>query len=455
MAKSKALRKERQPSGDDFSLQSKRRLSQRAVRVSSRSCLPEQSPSPSHTKHHSKVTLADFVNLSGESRQRKRRGKAISQYAASPSAPSPYHPSLSCPTERVPYPPTTSTPCPGYGSAPPIGVVTGISPTLVHFPEVSVAAACPIKNADVQDPVDKWKHCLVGYVAGKFPGYSAMLSYINRTWQHEVHFSMHDSGWLLFDFSSEFAMLDVLGSGPYAIFGRPLVLQIMPEFFDFQFTEITSMPTWVRFPNLPLRCWNNICLSKIASMVGKPIHCDSPTAQMSRISYARVLIEIDLFSELKTSVNVMLPNGTLLVQNLVYESLPRFCKHCKSMGHSTPTCNKGHTRTRKRPHATSTSSTSSGSSADTAAVEKQSPYCPGPSCIYREDPMTSEVAVMDLQPSSSQPPHCKRTKAGKAEMVALGQTPSSHLIPRRQYFTRSKAAASSDEGPTSDSFQSL
>ncbi|KAJ6968625.1 hypothetical protein NC653_036570 [Populus alba x Populus x berolinensis] len=68
MAKSKALRKERQPSGDDFSLQSKRRLSQRAVRVSSRSCLPEQSPSPSHTKHHSKVTLADFVNLSGESR---------------------------------------------------------------------------------------------------------------------------------------------------------------------------------------------------------------------------------------------------------------------------------------------------------------------------------------------------------------------------------------------------
>ncbi|KAL3570892.1 hypothetical protein D5086_028141 [Populus alba] len=312
MAKSKALRKERQPGGDDFSLQSKRRLSQRAVRVSSRSCSPEQSPSPSHNKHHSKVTLADFVNLSSESRvlssqrgiamaslnpsasspcsadfvcnsdqQRKRRGKAISQHAASPPAPSQYHPSLSCPTERVPYPPTTSTHCPGYGSASPTGVVTGISSTLVHFPDVSVAAACSIKDADVQDPVDKWKHCLVGYVAGKFPG------------------------------------------------------------------------------------------------------------------------------------------------------------------------------TRKRPHAASTCATSSGSSADTAVVEKQSPYCPGPSCIYREDPMSSEVAVMDLQPSSSQPPNCKRTKAGKAEMVAFGQTPSSHLIPRRQYFTRSKAAASSYEGPTSDSFQSF
>ncbi|KAJ6979533.1 hypothetical protein NC653_027627 [Populus alba x Populus x berolinensis] len=199
-----------------------------------------------------------------------------------------YHPPLSCPTERVPYPPATTTPRPGYGSAPPTGVASGISPSLVHFLDVSAAAACPIQGADVHEPVDKWKHYLVGYVAGKFPGYSAMLSYINRTWQHEVHFSMHDSGWLLFDFSSEIAMLDVLGSGPYAIFGRPIVLQIMPEFFDFQFTEITSMPTWVRFPNLPLRCWNNICLSKIASMVGKPIHCDGPTAQMTHISYARV-----------------------------------------------------------------------------------------------------------------------------------------------------------------------
>ncbi|KAL3583100.1 hypothetical protein D5086_017432 [Populus alba] len=119
------------------------------------------------------------------------------------------------------------------------------------------------------------------------------------------------------------------------------------------------------------------------------------------------------------------------------------------------TCNKGHVRTRKRPHATSTHSASTSSSAETAAVEKQSPYCAGPSCNYREDPMSSEAAVMDLQPSCSQPPDCKCTKADKSELVALGQKPNSHKIPRRQYLTRSKAAASSYEGPTTASFQSL
>jgi hypothetical protein len=64
---------------------------------------------------------------------------------------------------------------------------------------------------------------------------------------------MHDSGWLIFTFSSESEMLDVLGEGPYAVFGRPLILKIMPDFFDFQSTDMTTMPTWVTFPNLPLR----------------------------------------------------------------------------------------------------------------------------------------------------------------------------------------------------------
>lgn len=124
----------------------------------------------------------------------------------------------------------------------------------------------------------------------------------------------------------------------------------------------------------------HICLSKIASMVGKPIHCDGPTTQMTRVSYARVLIEIDLLSDLPSTVTVILPNGNTLVHQLVYESLPCYCKQCKSLGHSTLTCTKGHVpRHRKRPHDTSACSANSSPSAETAAVEKQDQYCAGPS----------------------------------------------------------------------------
>lgn len=89
-------------------------------------------------------------------------------------------------------------------------------------------------------------------------------------------------------------MLETLSAGPYFVFGRPLILQIMPDFFDFQASDMTKLPTWVKLPNLPLSWWTPLCLSKLATMIGKPIHCDIPTANMSRLSYARILIKVDL-----------------------------------------------------------------------------------------------------------------------------------------------------------------
>ena len=45
---------------------------------------------------------------------------------------------------------------------------------------------------------------------------------------------MHDSGWLIFVFPSKMEMLDILGGSPYYVFGRPLILKVMPIFFIFK-----------------------------------------------------------------------------------------------------------------------------------------------------------------------------------------------------------------------------
>jgi len=184
-----------------------------------------------------------------------------------------------------------------------------------------------------------WRFCLIGYVAGKFPGYAPLLHFIGKHWQYKANFTMHDSGWLIFVFHYELEMPETLSSGPYFVFGRPLILKVMPEFFDFQASDMTKLPTWVKLPNLPLRCWTPLCLSKLAGMIGKPIHCDVPTANMTRLSYARILIEVDLLQELLDAIQVVLPNGTPFSQQVTYESLPRFCKRCRVIGHSANTCN--------------------------------------------------------------------------------------------------------------------
>jgi hypothetical protein len=132
----------------------------------------------------------------------------------------------------------------------------------------------------------------------------------------------------------------------------------------------------------------------------------------------------------------------------VYESLPRICKQCKTLGHSTLTCTKGlKSRSKKRPHETPSCSASSSPSAETAVVEKQEPYGVGPFVTPQVDPISTEAAiVVALRPQS---PGHKRSKAAATELPS--STPSIHesvaevtaavAPPTRQYLTRSKAAA--------------
>jgi hypothetical protein len=55
-----------------------------------------------------------------------------------------------------------------------------------------------------------------------------------------------------------------------------------------------------------------LCLSKITSMSGKPIQSDKLASTMSRLSYAKVLVELDLLDDLSNSIEIVLPNGTTL-----------------------------------------------------------------------------------------------------------------------------------------------
>lgn len=99
---------------------------------------------------------------------------------------------------------------------------------------------------------DLWKFSLIGFIVGKFPGYLSLSKFVNSTWKCSVKFFIHDSGWLILTFTSETYMFDVLSRGPYYIFGWPLILKVMPQFFDFATYEMVQMLLWVRFPNLPL-----------------------------------------------------------------------------------------------------------------------------------------------------------------------------------------------------------
>jgi hypothetical protein len=248
-------------------------------------------------------------------------------------------------------------------------------------------------------------------------------------------------------------MSAVLTGGPYSVYGRLLILKPMPDYFDFNTSDMVRMPIWVRFPNLPLQCWSPLCLSKLASVIGKPVHADSPTSSMTRLSYARVLIEIDLFAALPSLIDITLPNGVSKAQEVVYESLPRFCKQCKTLGHSTSACNSASSHKRKKHSPAPTApSGCSNPSADTEAVAQQSPR-EEPHGEPSIDPMAAEAAVaVDKGPRCSEHKRAKLASHPGSPEVSSGSPQIVHVSeacyetaaaspPRRQYLTRSKAAS--------------
>ncbi|KAL2542217.1 Uncharacterized protein Adt_03195 [Abeliophyllum distichum] len=98
------------------------------------------------------------------------------------------------------------------------------------------------------------------------------------------------------------------------------------------------MPLWVVLPGLPVDCWNAEALGMIASKIGRPISMDNLTYTKGRLSYARVLIEVDAAAKLVRNVNVLLATGKQRDQKVVYEHEPKFCSCCRMFWHSLSNC---------------------------------------------------------------------------------------------------------------------
>ncbi|KAK4422065.1 hypothetical protein Salat_2157400 [Sesamum alatum] len=169
-----------------------------------------------------------------------------------------------------------------------------------------------LQSNDLVDVHAKLEHFLVGYIAGKFPGLKAICA-LAQSWGASFH--QHDSGWL-----------------------STLLLKNMPDCFKFKDDDISVTPVWAIFPSLPLECWHPNALGKIGSRLGTPIAMESLTMSMERVSYARILVEVDASKKLVDQVEFVLPNGVTRKQPVVYEFTPKFCSECHRFGHSKDSC---------------------------------------------------------------------------------------------------------------------
>ncbi|XP_048501546.1 uncharacterized protein LOC125497881 [Beta vulgaris subsp. vulgaris] len=181
-----------------------------------------------------------------------------------------------------------------------------------------------------------WLNAVVVYVVGQNPTLNAISQYVKSQWQtqEEPQVFKHDEGFFIVRMKSREERDNILFSGPHLFFGKAMIVKQWSASFNFHEEVLKVIPIWVKMPNLPLNCWGEDSLSRIGSVLGVPLYADECTSQGLRISYARLLIKMDVTQEIPKVVAVEDPDGVVFKQKLEYDWVPTFCKKCQVVGHN-------------------------------------------------------------------------------------------------------------------------
>ncbi|PKU68571.1 hypothetical protein MA16_Dca020839 [Dendrobium catenatum] len=194
-------------------------------------------------------------------------------------------------------------------------------------------------EAHVQVAKEEWGLSLIGYSIGRRPFYESLLSAIRKVWKLKGTMKLLSlsDGFFMLKFSSHEDYDMALAGGVWFFLGKPFVLQKWVPNFKPVREEFTSVPIWFKILDLPLPCWTPEGISRIASKVGIPLAVDDLTAEKSRLTYARVCVQVSkdcVYPEI-IPITILGEPFSLKIQ---YEWKPEPCVHCGSIVHIPDFC---------------------------------------------------------------------------------------------------------------------
>ncbi|XP_031120937.1 uncharacterized protein LOC116024177 [Ipomoea triloba] len=201
-----------------------------------------------------------------------------------------------------------------------------------------VDKSCPIIRLTREEKVrlrSKWKQTLIVKVLGRNVGYGYLLRRLTTLWKPKARMELVtvDNGYFLVKFASvddyEFAKY----GGPWMVLDHYLIVKEWVPNFDPFTAKTESMIVWIRFPCLPAEYFNHKFLMSVGEKVDRPINIDTATSLVSRASFARVCVEVDITKPLLAKFT--LRNR---VRPIVYEGLHLICFKCGTYGHNAEGC---------------------------------------------------------------------------------------------------------------------
>lgn len=145
----------------------------------------------------------------------------------------------------------------------------------------------------------------------------------------------------LFKFTSPQDLDLMRAASPWKISDHHLVLTNWAPNFDPLIAVIKQIPVWIMLPGLPMEYWVADHRRKIVKPTGNLIRMDEVTLSKGRATnramFARVLVDMDLTSEIPEGVYIHSPEGNRF-QKFTVENPPPKCATCRKFVTFAATC---------------------------------------------------------------------------------------------------------------------
>lgn len=191
--------------------------------------------------------------------------------------------------------------------------------------------------------MDKFKCCIVGKFTKATLSFHLVKEIAFSVWRKKglALVSQKDDTTFVFRFNSVRDKNDVLAKGTWYFNNRPFVVSSWGCKVGSE--QVSSMPIWVKFSNVPDCYWTRKGLSRIASVLGVPLGADALTSQLEILPFAKMCVQYTVGDPLPNCIPMidMDPaTETKMEADVQVTSLNKtlFCSACNSLGHRVNVC---------------------------------------------------------------------------------------------------------------------
>ena len=196
----------------------------------------------------------------------------------------------------------------GPSHSPPPDVEAAFSSLLASLPKKKKPEATKfVKNLDdvpevnlplegpIQVTLSLADRALVGQFTGLWPSPKSTENWVIKNWnpliKNKATSYFLGRGYFLFEFNTKEDKDLIFRNGPYFMGPQGLYLNKWTPDFDPVMDVPSTVPIWVRLPNLPVHCWNWDSLKHIGDALGKFIDRANNNDQYD---CAQICLKVDL-----------------------------------------------------------------------------------------------------------------------------------------------------------------